>query len=210
MTMANETPDDSHGDTPLILPNPADYIYATAHDNETDEDIETIQPNQKILAMSMITKLRDEMAADRIETQKQIKLLQTQMTFIQTLVTGLMTHLAQSPVITRTSANVSPISRPITTAPETSMYENDDDAQASSTQTTRLQEPDDQPPITQADQHHYPPQIKIIKTANTLLTDHCLCLTNSMILPDLVHRPDPMTLNEQVNELRPISRMIAI
>jgi hypothetical protein len=63
--MANETPDDSQGDTPLILPNPADYLYATAHDNETDEVIEIIQPNQKILAMSMITTmLRDKMAAD--------------------------------------------------------------------------------------------------------------------------------------------------
>jgi hypothetical protein len=102
--VANEPPDDSHGDAPLLLPNPAGNIYGTAHDNETDKVIETIQPNQKILAM-----FRDKLATNRIETQKQINLLQIQMTLFQTIVTGLMTHLAQSPVIARTSADISPI-----------------------------------------------------------------------------------------------------
>jgi hypothetical protein len=53
------------------------------HNNETDGVIETTQPKQKILAMSMITMFLDEMAANRIETQKQINLLQTQMIFFQ-------------------------------------------------------------------------------------------------------------------------------
>jgi hypothetical protein len=205
--MANEPPDDSHGDTPIFLPNPAEYLHETAHDNETDEAKETIQPNQKILAMfrDEMAMFRDEMATNRIETQKQIKLLQIQMTFFQTTVTELMTHLAQSPAITRTTADISPILRPIATAPESST--SDDNAQATSAPpTTRLQDPDDPPPITQDD----PPSSPPIQTADTLLADDCLCLTNSKIFPDLVHRPDPMTLNEQVNELRPLSRMIAI
>jgi hypothetical protein len=40
--------------------------------------------------------------------------------------------------------------------------------------------------------------------------DKFIRLTNHTILPFLIPRPDPLTLNEQVNELRPVPRLIAI
>jgi hypothetical protein len=209
--MENLPPDDSQCDTPLLLSNPAESLYTTTHDTATPPSKNVrrsstvnpshyqqshskqhvrFKPHQELLAM-----FRDEMEADRLETQQQLKLLQIQTTFLQTIMTGLMTHLAQSSVTTWPSADISPILRPITTTPETSMFES----------TTSLQEPDDQHPITSDD----PPSYPTIKTTDTLLIDACICL-NSMILPDLVFRPDPMTINEQVNELRPLSRMIAL
>jgi hypothetical protein len=49
-TMADAPPDDSSGDTPLLLPNPASNLYATAHDDVLDKVMETIKQKQKILA----------------------------------------------------------------------------------------------------------------------------------------------------------------
>jgi hypothetical protein len=37
--------------------------------------------------------------------------------------------------------------------------------------------------------------------------DKFIRLTNHTILPFLIHRPGPLTLNEQVNELRPVPRL---
>jgi hypothetical protein len=48
--MADAPPDDSSGDTPLLLPNPASNLYATAHDDVLDKVMETIKRTQKILA----------------------------------------------------------------------------------------------------------------------------------------------------------------
>jgi hypothetical protein len=39
--------------------------------------------------------------------------------------------------------------------------------------------------------------------------DKFIQLTNHVILPFLIPRPTPLTLNEQVNELRPVTRLIA-
>jgi hypothetical protein len=54
---------------------------------------------------TMLTIFRDEMTASRIETQKQITLIQTQMTTFQNLLTGLLPHLALSAATTPTSNN---------------------------------------------------------------------------------------------------------
>jgi hypothetical protein len=47
-----------------------------------------------------------------------------------------------------------------------------------------------------------PTVYRAIANANAFLH-----LTNNTITPHLVHRPDPMTLDKHVNELRPVSRM---
>jgi hypothetical protein len=40
--------------------------------------------------------------------------------------------------------------------------------------------------------------------------DKFIRLTNHTILPFLIPQPDPLTLNEQVNELRPVPRLPGI
>jgi hypothetical protein len=52
--------------------------------------------------------------------------------------------------------------------------------------------------------------IKLVTpTVKQTITDanEFILLTNNIILPHLVPRPDPMTIDEHVNELRPVSRM---
>jgi hypothetical protein len=122
---------------------------------------------------TMTTMFRNEMAANRIETQKQINLIQTELTSFQTLVTGLMPHLTQSLAISPTSADTSCPSRNTNNDQQQPTYDNvdsDDNYQAYGTPTTHLQETHNQSPITQTDPKSLPP-IKKVSMADQKMSD---------------------------------------
>jgi hypothetical protein len=108
---------------------------------------------------TMMTMIRDEMAANRIESQKQMEMIQTQMTSFQNLINGIMmphltNSLANSPTSTTASnptqhPNIDPI------------LETQDDEPTDEKSDTPTTQPDEAvPPTDKHDEPESPPRIK--------------------------------------------------
>jgi hypothetical protein len=109
---------------------------------------------------TMMTMFRDEMAANRIATQKQMNLIQNQLTSFQNLVNGLMPHLTHSlsnSPTTQTTVN----NQTVAPNPEEYNYDQQDHINP----TTHQQEIQQQPLNTQ-EEPKSPPKIKKVSMAD--------------------------------------------
>jgi hypothetical protein len=110
---------------------------------------------------TMMTMFRDEMAANCIESQRQMKIIQTQLTSFQSLINGLMPHLtnslANSPISTNNSTPTH--NTKIDQQPEPNHDKTTDDRPSEDTPTTQPEATTYQPSDNQAEPAS-PPRIK--------------------------------------------------
>jgi hypothetical protein len=162
---ADESPTSSHSDS-------VSAVTRAKFENLSQEIGQMIKNEvQSTLSTStdqtMMTMFRDEMAANRIESQKQMELIQIQLlTSFQNLINGLMSHLTSSLANSPTSTNAStPTHNPnINQTPVPNPDKTTDD-QPSDTPTTQPEETTHQAPNNQAEPAS-PPRIKKVSIAD--------------------------------------------